>query len=663
MGRTKKLTMYGLAFSIFMVNLTLVEDFNQDTCDWICSPADLSTNIEGEKLGDLMAQARLIKFKIFYEERVDHEKCTNQAANVSGDSSTFATVWLKNVTDAEKQKTRGSMQFIAQTFYEGIFALGGSDLHLNVSCVYTSTSTTKSATTHSSRWRLTFDTAQSVLYYIEHLANNTKTNDTFLTLLRVENRTRLSFGATGTAGNSYLASTKDNELTFSDGWLFVAVIIWFLYLLYSPAIFLLFRPSDVAVRCLVVRNQIRKTQKEAKYPVQETMPEDTNDVFIKVDIANFMHRTPDEGNESSPHQSDSGSNTEELGACGYTPSGRLNDTDNAITAQSFSVLVEETENPTEQNSKIVCGPRRTYKAFRPMFVGQENTEKELGILKDEFEDGSTGADRIPDGLSSGVSTSNGTFTIDSSATGRNDEELSGSDRNVGSNDSADGSNIWNVNPLYISPRLHAERKTDTVQSSRDEEKETVPAVIVGGTYPVGLGSFIADPLNAWIPCYVHRMHPTCIVFERLRCLFSNIPSFCNWFYCETCPCKECKKLAPPDCCKYLELPENILHNLEKLPDIFVKYWDSFVGYLSECYENKTIASFGLTLLALLFVFLIISSNVSSDAVAPSTSNVIAFLAVAYFVINKAIIGEKLDFSKEDADKTVDNFIKRKQDSD
>lgn len=116
--------------------------------------------------------------------------------------------------------------------------------------------------------------------------------------------------------------------------------------------------------------------------------------------------------------------------------------------------------------------------------------------------------------------------------------------------------------------------------------------------------------TAWKSCSVHRMHPTCFTYKLLQCFLSEFPpprsicnfdhvchrqhlrcAVCQWFY-NTClyfkPCENCTKPAPSECSKYLSLPDNISHNLEKHPDIFIKYWDSF-ECLSNFGETKSIA--------------------------------------------------------------------------
>ena len=82
-------------------------------------------------------------------------------------------------------------------------------------------------------------------------------NATFLTLLRTEKNIRVSVSVTDTSGSlSSAKSAKDNELILTDGWFAVAIIIWIVVLLYFPAIFIFFRPSEIKMKVP------RRTQEE-----------------------------------------------------------------------------------------------------------------------------------------------------------------------------------------------------------------------------------------------------------------------------------------------------------------------------------------------------------------------------------------------------------------
>ena len=198
----------------------------------------------------MISRGKLIKLKFMYDEQID-ETCVSQTNAYN--TSASAKVWLKKMAaDNKPLKLEGSTTAIAmlsQTVlegtYSGQFVFGGYN-EIYVSCIYTST--TKPATNQLQR--LAFLTPQSVMCYVENLANDTNNkNFTFLTLIRMEKQTRITLDVTSTTQNSSIARGKDNELLFySDGWIFVSIVIWIAFVLYSPAVFLLCYPSDVAVR-------------------------------------------------------------------------------------------------------------------------------------------------------------------------------------------------------------------------------------------------------------------------------------------------------------------------------------------------------------------------------------------------------------------------------
>ena len=83
---------------------------------------------------------------------------------------------------------------------------------------------------------------------------------------------------------------------------------------------------------------------------------------------------------------------------------------------------------------------------------------------------------------------------------------------------------------------------------------------------------------AWRSCSVHGKHLTCFACKHLQFFISSLE-----------PCENCCNPAASECSKYLDLPENISHNLEKQPDIFIKYWDSFCEVWSNFWETKSFA--------------------------------------------------------------------------
>lgn len=70
----------------------------------------------------------------------------------------------------------------------------------------------------------------------------------------------------------------------------------------------------------------------------------------------------------------------------------------------------------------------------------------------------------------------------------------------------------------------------------------------------------------WQSCCVHRMHLKCFSRTLFQYFVSELSSSLK-------PCENCCNPAPSECSEYLDLPKNILHNLKKQPDIFIKCWE------------------------------------------------------------------------------------------
>ena len=356
---------------------------NQGTCDWSCAAV---TNIDEEKLRNLLAKGNLAKFRVSYEEQV-HGECANQTD--AKNSSETASLWLK-MADGDKHEAR--LQFFTETVLDGIlrgeFAFGAY-IEAHVSCSFKLTSTGKSSSKNSSI-RLAFHTLQSVLYYVEHWANYSKPHATFLTLLRTENNTRVSFGVTDTSGSLSTAKfANDNELIvtdLTDRWLVaVAGIISVVVLLYFSAIFILFRPSEIKLkvprRTQEEQEDIRTTDEAAErerrrlHLPKNVQPTD-HACYVEPDIREG-DATPTEHGGMIPSQSYSSSAGSHEGSeivkgtCGSSLSSDIQHGGCAIPGYSSSA---ETQRPY---SEII--PRRRFEQKR---VNEKNQTR-LGSLPAE----------------------------------------------------------------------------------------------------------------------------------------------------------------------------------------------------------------------------------------------------------------------------------------
>ena len=293
-----------------------------------------------------------------------------------------------------RNSLQGRLQLFTQTIFEGIFGgqfAFGAYKEINVSCIFKSTSIGKSGSNYSSG-RLTLHTLQSVLYFVEHAANYTKPGATFLTLLRMENNNRLSVGATSTSGSlSSAKSAKDNELSVTDGWLAVAIIIWIVALqLYFPAIFIFFQPSEIKLKVPRTTREaqedirtadkaVEHTDSEQRLPssIQETIEGDDNDDGFNESDTREGHLPPTERDAMIPSQSDSNSTGSREGseiaegARGSSLSSEIHHGGAAFPGSS----VLETKKPSDQDSEITLKRR-----YRP-----RNGGRRVNMLKEHFE--------------------------------------------------------------------------------------------------------------------------------------------------------------------------------------------------------------------------------------------------------------------------------------
>ena len=493
--------MYRLAFFfLFVTNLPCVYDIvNQGTCDWSCTaPGD--TDIDEEESRNLLAEGSLAKFRILYEEQV-HGECANQTD--AKNSSDTASLWLKMADGGKPGKKHQALsQLVTETVLDGIFRgqfAFGAYKEVNVSCIFKLASIGKSSSSYSSR-RLTFHTLQSVLYFVEHVANCSKPNATFLTLLRTEKNTRLSIGVTDTCGSlSSAKSANNNELILTDGWFTVALIISIVVLLYFPAIYIFFRPSEIKPRRTQevqedIRRQIRTTTVEAvkgrrwlpddlrtyRIAVQET---GDYDGFFKPYTIPEGHAPPTEHDALFAFQSDSSSAGSHKGGSeiedpvatndSHTKYGRLF---SDVRTSTYNVPLRSETPPTESST----------------------TNDQLPVSFDgEFDSAVTNQ-----GVKEPISTRN-ISDLNTSQNRNNDSEqasISQSDRIF---EEPSDANIPNVTRIVI---------------DHSNEEEDALAIIVGETYPVAFESWIGNKLFST----THKRNITWNIF-KLTSMFSALP--------------------------------------------------------------------------------------------------------------------------------------------
>ena len=254
-----------LSILVFMTKLASVDErFNKGVCEWSCL---VST---GEALSDALLKEKLLKLAITYRERVDLARCANETKSDTITIST-AIVWLKSFTDNQTSAIAIITRSILEVIFSGQF-FTGSPIEMTLSCNFELTS--KKNSTNDNHQPLTpLHSPLSILYYVENLANYSKTNST-LVLMKVDKRFCIYLVTAGAAGNqSSHTFTKDSELfTFEDSWLPILVIIWISYGLYYPLIFRLFRPSKLEVKLPKIHIPLPEYPAQGKYRGDDMKP-------------------------------------------------------------------------------------------------------------------------------------------------------------------------------------------------------------------------------------------------------------------------------------------------------------------------------------------------------------------------------------------------------
>lgn len=255
MGQSKNLSLFSIVFVVFATKISCVEDLlDENTCNWICKSESSGTDVK--EFRKIMSQGKLMKLKVAYNERID-QACANET-DATSNTTTFAEVWVKEIDASIGVIVSLSYTGLAE-IYSGQFLLGGYKQQMNVSCVFKSTS--RPGTNHPSP-RLAFYTPDSVMYYVEQLSNVNSRNASFLTLIRTENQTRITVNVPSSSARDSSATTKDKEITVSDEWILLTVMILIGFVLYSSAVLLLCRPSEITI--LLSKGRTRRQRSHAQ---------------------------------------------------------------------------------------------------------------------------------------------------------------------------------------------------------------------------------------------------------------------------------------------------------------------------------------------------------------------------------------------------------------
>lgn len=203
---------------------------NEEKCNWICDTK--SEDLTSEDLDE----RRLIKLELEYTERVN-KTCENETLQAYENTST--TIWLKKMSNTSS----GALDLFNQIAYEEIFSgrIFGGYKYIHVSCIL-------KLTTRNHSLRLSINSPQSVVYFVEEFANRSNTCEKFLILMRRKEGIQVTFDVS--SGISSVGSAKNRELIVTEQlwkglWRFCYVLIVIAIALWCPQIVVACGPSEI----------------------------------------------------------------------------------------------------------------------------------------------------------------------------------------------------------------------------------------------------------------------------------------------------------------------------------------------------------------------------------------------------------------------------------
>ncbi|CAH3156543.1 unnamed protein product [Porites evermanni] len=633
MGQSKKLSVFSIVFVVFATKISCVEDLlGENTCNWICKSESSGTDVK--EFRKIMSQGKLMKLKIRYNEWID-QACANET-DATSNTTTLAEVWVKEIDASVGVIVSLSYTGLAE-IYSGQFLLGGYKQQMNVSCVFKSTS--RPGTNHPSP-RLAFYTPDSVMYYVEQLSNVNSRNASFLTLIRTENQTRITVNVPSSSARDSSATTKDKEIVVSDGWIYLAVVILIGFVLYSSAVLLWCRPSEITIplsKGLRKRPQCFTCIRLERIPVQETgggdvfgvnsprehdddVPSSTRREINKNDDDNLQKHKRAEGDVTSACCLDMTdyitprslhSETGESAATHFSREAETPDREHSVTVapgqESFaagyskdparySLTTDRKLMASTSSCAEPCPGSQPLQLFDNVDVNGRDVSTAI-----EAKSNSRQNTEMPDGEATDAYRTNSVEELNTNNT-ENDNtngELTCTDTNVPDT------------PDTFARNLVCSRRSTTNSSqqaiSHETEETYTRMIIVGGPSPVGFGSWIGKfpaTSTSWTTCFVHRRHFECYVDERIHSFvlqFAFPKSLgCGWnmprpphgrtgsWFIEVCRimcfvshmriCNVCNN-SPIECPTDLEVPDNILHNLKELTNVFINFFNGFIECL------------------------------------------------------------------------------------
>lgn len=594
--------------------LVSVEDLlTEETCNWICNT----------KSEDLMSEdldkRRLIKLQLTYTERVN-KTCENETLQAYGNTST--TIWLTKTSNISS----GALDLFNQIAYEEMFSgriLSGGYKYIHVSCIL-------KLTTRNHSLRLSINTPQSVVYLVEEFANRSNTGEKFLILVRRKEGIQVTFDVS--SGISSVGSAKHRELIVPEQlweslWRFCYAVIVIVIALYCPLIVVACRPSEiVGYHKLSPMKDSKTTPQEHPdntLPSRQSRDEQNNPSpipqFASGISGDLSDLRIDEGNAVAFPVQDAGydSRRAEMVPAGANTSRRspkprihsessTSGINNSISDGSRcekSVVIEKPPESEFVDKSATPDTDRLLQASRGTRVSSIDIRNRnwrdpvVEIPSELFVLISETSESVPD-IRQRVTSESTT-----------DEERMILD---GKDPVALGS--WIGNCLFIN--FAKERDNNKYLDMLKDMVRYIlclifPSLLIFGLVDLSVlmmkynslrqadfpnNSFISSfftkcrigggvtflifhllrahysrklaskDINVWRSCFVHCHHVPIIL--RLKCFFT--------------PCDQCKN-SPPDGPTQFDIPNNIMHNIEKITESFLKHCNYFAQYVTDFY--------------------------------------------------------------------------------
>lgn len=593
-------------FTVAMATfLVCVKDLvTEGTCNLICDIE--SEDMTSGELDSWISEGRLITLKLEYTARVD-KACENETLQAYENTSS-TTIWLKRFNTAS-----GAIDVISQEMFSGKILFVGYK-HIHVSCIL-------KLLTRNYSSQFSINTSESVVDVVEQFANRSNTRDEFWTLMPMGKHIYLRFVVS--SGNSSVASAKQWELILSGQlWTKLSLVIYVVsiavIILCSPVIVLVFRPSEIVVNKnshLPLPVSESTSQEDATYNHSRRIYDDLSNLPTnegeqapmlqseKYDRTTAEMVTP---NAKTPQRSAN------PGSSSVSSTSGIDNTDRSMCKMDHAVV----KMPTQHDESAVPSADPALRDG-PQSIASRDSDDENNHTTEHLIPETSG--NVPEG--GGRVASESTNEIRMILVGKNPVALES----------------WIGNCLFINSKKRR-NSTKSLDTPKDIARYILcfftPVLVIVGLVDLALvmlkysssrpddfpsnclivsiftwwrivmaiviifvqclqsyyaRKWAAKSINVWRSCFVHCNHLP--VFSRLECFFN--------------PCSQCKN-SPPDCPIQVDIPNNIVHNRDKVTEGFLNHCKFFAKLIYKIDFKNTIDTIKGFAKLILGMFLIIN---------------------------------------------------------